>query len=533
MDSKEGAEALLAAFTFVHHYRSSSSSRRGHREDKSRVLSYVQSKRRHRETKQRFPQAWEARISPTHVITSNLIPKNKKHGEDEQVAAATSTSSNPLPITRSVTPENNASDPFHCTVAGFDAGSHRLLHFAYFSSLVGTTFLAEAFAPSQVILTRTRIRHENIIQARLKQCIEDSALMYSTLAYGASYLGWVCGVLDKEALPEYFVDKALRAVRSRLADAEQGRANNWLLLSIYSLAITDFWANHPSLWTRCSGRHAVMLRARSMSTTPARLHLNALIHMVNSVGGWDYVDPYVLESTILLDKFVSGTDAIPPVLPLTWDPGRTPPITEYRPPIYYGHLGERFPQAVRCRDLLDILRDIATFATIALDYWACPQSYTTDMESWLFRRLQALVYRLMLLVELEHIDECTRLAAIVLISNTTEHNGPQTFAETSVQHLQKALIRARFEDDRGDMAPDLKLWCVLIGCMAAKSSSPEKNWFMAAAAQCISRMNVELTEVMLEWKMERFLYISSRQQAKLRDVLEELKWHAVIPVDGD
>jgi hypothetical protein len=51
-----------------------------------------------------------------------------------------------------------------------------------------------------------------------------------------------------------------------------------------------------------------------MFTVPAQLHLHAIINMVTAGGGWGNFDPYMLESTIQLERYVASTDNTPPVL---------------------------------------------------------------------------------------------------------------------------------------------------------------------------------------------------------------------------
>jgi hypothetical protein len=50
----------------------------------------------------------------------------------------------------------------------------------------------------------------------------------------------------------------------------------------------------------------------------------ALVRLVEDSGGWDSVDSYVLESSILADKYLALYEMTIPVIPLTWDPGPMP-----------------------------------------------------------------------------------------------------------------------------------------------------------------------------------------------------------------
>jgi hypothetical protein len=425
-------------------------------------------------------------------------------------------------------PTNNSSDPFHSTIASFEPGVYQLLHFT-FHSLANRTFLSEAFAPSAIIRTRKIIRHEASMRKRLSECVGDAALMYSTLAYSASLCGWVGGSISSRAPPEYFVGKALAAVRLRLQQVPQEESfDRWLLMSLYSLAATEFWSSIPLLWSNCPERfEAMKTRAEHGSSMQGvRIHLNALVRLVNTHGGWGNMDPYLLESSILVAKFIALSERGTPAIEMSWDPGPNPPLevvqsstsTSYcNPPWFPQAMGRGFCNAAINPSLLGVILDIAAYIETALLCWSNDTFVTEEAESWLFRRLQALVYRLLSLNNLDRkLDECVRLATLVFLLNNTEHRGPQISARLLLPYLQNSLLEA-------DSIPHgLRFWCMCTGALVARSSSPERNWYLNMASECAEAMDLELTAKVLECRLGEFLYIRSRQQAGLNELIEKL-----------
>ena len=102
-------------------------------------------------------------------------------------------------------PANNAADPFHCTVVGTDACAHAMLRFV-FSTVSKNTSLGEAFVLPTVDPNSRPARNAHIIDERLRRCVEDEMLMYSTLAYSSSCLAMSIGRYESDKLPVRKID---------------------------------------------------------------------------------------------------------------------------------------------------------------------------------------------------------------------------------------------------------------------------------------------------------------------------------------
>ncbi|KAH7322569.1 hypothetical protein B0I35DRAFT_426047, partial [Stachybotrys elegans] len=346
------------------------------------------------------------------------------------------------------------------------------------------------------------------------------------------------GFLIDGVSPTTYARKALTALRLRVDRGEA--ADDWLLLSIYCLAAIEFWTNSPPLWSRQIANHNTITHKPMMQA--AHIHLNALVRLVKEHGGWKCFDPYLLESSVLIDKYLAISELASPTIPLTWDPGPTPPAspawldgklpwagTNKRPfqientalhcritspcPIEDAGLvlGGGFRQHGVDKQLLEVLFDIAQYIQFATCLWHSRETMTDQQESWLFHRLQALIYRLLALDQLLNpLDECTRLAGLVFILSTIDHRGAHIAAVALLSPLRDALNRMVSETE----AFDLQFWCLCVGAMA-DDLTIKTPWFLEQVAKRILDMGIDTDRDALERRLHSFLYIPSRQRWKL------------------
>ena len=85
-------------------------------------------------------------------------------------------------------PSDNGSDPFNATAVGADARHHIILEVT-FSQRTQVVFLAEAFASHPAMRQGFSRRHDRVIAERLRRCVEDEMVMYSTMAVGHPKVG--------------------------------------------------------------------------------------------------------------------------------------------------------------------------------------------------------------------------------------------------------------------------------------------------------------------------------------------------------
>ena len=321
---------------------------------------------------------------------------------------------------------------------------------------------------------------------------------------------------------EYFIGKTLQVVRIRLASSDQD-IDTWLLLSVYALAITELWNGCPAIWRKYPEKYFSILYGENSSLQACRLHLNALLQLINRVGGWDRIDSYVMESTILADKFLALYEMKPPVIPLTWDPGPVPPSAYSSPDFVFNssvlpHSGQNLLALPLDITLYSIILDILSYARVAHISWAHVSTSTSDDERWLFLRLQALIYRLLLLDNLHPgINECIRLSSLIFLLNATQYHGAQVCARTLLSHFREALVKARFWDDGFDSS--LRFWLLCTGAMTTEPSE-ENAWFVGMVTRFGCGLFFEQVDELLKNELEGFLFLPEKQKQMLDRLMD-------------
>jgi hypothetical protein len=522
---------MTPKFLFVNKTGSSDALTRSiNSEERFTILSHVQSRRRQKGGGGEKAEPWTRHTSsmkPTSENDSISPPKGESQARNQnktryQLEAKNTSASTRLPL---IYPANNGADPFNCTIAGSDACGHAMLRYA-FSSVAKKIFLAEAFAFPAVHSTARAMRHAHIMDERLKRCVEDEMLMYATLAYGSSCLAWSTGKYEHNKPPEYLIGKALQAVRLRLAarDARQSQ-DVWLLLSIYSLTITEFWGTIPEIWTKCPARYISVLNSdRRDGLKSCRIHLGALLRIVSDAGGWKMLDPYILESSILADKYMAIHEMSTPVIPLTWDPG---PMSKARqdelqihPESTLPHLGKKLLEATIGQQLATVIEAVVDFARIAHCAWSCANKLISLDENWLFLRHQALVYRLLSLPDsLQGLENCVRITTLIFLLNAAEYHGAYVSARTTLKYLTSALIRARLWEE--GLRDGVLFWILCTGAMTTEQSR-ERDWFQEMLVRFYIPPSFVWSKQTLAEDLGSYLFLVEKQESQLLRLVDRL-----------
>ena len=508
-------------FLFVNKNASSGTLTRSKKDEKFNILSHVQSRRRDKAGRKLELEPWAKYTSHIALRGTDSSPSENSATENataEKEAAEKSIQWLSMRLSQ-IYPQRNATDPFDCTVVGNDAHIQPMLSysFSYFSR---ATFLAEAFAPPLITRQRVQMRHNEIIMERLRRCVHDEMLMYATLAYGSSCMGWTLGTIQEGRPPEYFIDKALRAVRDRLSSPDR-KIDMWLLMSIQALAVTEMWNGIPEMWSKTPLRHASVLKTIEHCREASRTHLRALVALINSIDGWKTINPYVLESTILGDKFLAIIDAKKPILPLAWMPKPLSHTEQERSQIQsgrLGRLGEAFIKLELSEDLAQTLQQVADYCRTASWIWN-HRTVTSKDESWLYRRLQALIYRLLFLDELQGLENCIRLAALLFLQHVTSYQGVQIAAIIILQQFRDAFIHAEILDE--SYASEVVLWCLFTGGMTTLGSE-ERIWSIETIAGLPQFSSLELRGRSFEDLLTTYLFIEEKQRSQLCSLVDEV-----------
>lgn len=482
------------------------------RHDKAKILSYVQQSRRKAERKARASQR-ELNDKPQKLVCAldaqPLVeaeaPRDKRPRRGR------------LPL---LFPSHNFADPFHCTVAAIDAGTHTLLRHT-FDGGSAASFLAEAFAPMAVCTQARQCRHSRMFHHRQQQCIRDPVLMYASLSYGSSLLAWTGSKHDEGRSIEYFVGKAISHLGKRLAE-EDLIVDNWLLLSIYSLAITEMWNGTPSLWENLPARHSIVTQMKDDSLQACRTHLQVLWRLTEDAGGWQSFDPYIYDCFLLAIKYLSIVENQPPIFAMDLDFG--PLIATSRKPSDPSGATASYPSSGLLQHIsnnrlrLSIIHLIEHFRSAKV-IWN-EQTVTSRIESLLFRKQQAIILRLQQLSfrGLPLIDQCICLTALATVLSCTIHNGPQAAAKTVTQRLYSIYRTATTHETKS--FPDcLRLWVLFSGAMVIRDGA-ERSFFMRMIRE---HLPMFYTVDDARHILETYLYVDERQDAQLRLVFGTIR----------
>lgn len=497
-----------APLLFVNKHPSSTTLSRSTRNERFRIFSHVQSRRRQQGKQRGQPCEQHSPHSITDKEQRDPIDATKTFPELDPALFLLLTSY----------PANNGYDPFHCTVAATDSGTHALLHYAFAYS-AKTTFLAETFAPPSVISSRVSMRHNDAMNERIRRCVDDSALMYSTLAYGSSCLAWTTGFADKEKTPEYFIGKALQAVGALLSKPGL-EVDSWTVLCVYSLAITESWNSIPEMWARCQDRYNFALQSdTSAAVSASRTHLKAVFQLTEEAGGWSKIHPYVMESVILADKYAALADMTPPTIdPSVFDPGPTLKWAQADPWMEeaFPLLGQSLMQTPMPEPLRHVVEDVVGYIRIAHVCWL-GRDVPPEVESWLFFRFQSLIYRLLLLHSLRPREDCVRFAILVFLLNNTGYHGSKVSARTTVPFLHAVLVTAAPSEKQ--FRDPLLFWCLCTGAMTIPSS--EQVWFKGMVASTSPYLLPKRTQAAFERVLQTYIYLPDQQRTQLRAIIDE------------
>lgn len=598
---------------FVNKTPSSSLLTRSQRAEKAKILSHVQSNRRKQEAKKAGRNVAGQRQTGAGTRVGSILPAgtviyldpstdDAYQSSDAQrrqgLLSPISTSSTSISLTY---PTHNSSDPFHCTVASTDAGNHILLHCTLYP-IWRRMFLGEAFAPAHVVAavqttSQGRSTDANpdkkhaFFTQRLRRCVEDPALMYATLAYGSSYLAWSTGHMPPTPPAEYFLGKALEEVRMRLATTYQQQQQQrqpptkgiakkepvdpWLILAIYSLAVTEQWNGMPEIWRRFPQKYSMVVRTGKLGRGASRVHMRALLRLVALAGGWDGLPDeggglkgHLLNSAVMADKYLSMYEFTEPLVPLDWarGVGAVPPTDFAENP--FPRMGTGFaavPDSVLSPEVKATMADIVSYCSIAHVAWERHSEGGMDsaMEIWLFRRLQELTCRLMVLgfragggaegqthgmnIYGEYpspvwasspggckprfsssVDQCVCLAGQIFLLGCMANKGVRTAARYQGLRLRVLMMDHldRLKKYDSPMDKGLKMWCLSTAALLS-GKFPARGWFIEKMKEVLVEDMKEsvdglITEEVLRAALEPYLFLEDRQREGMGHVVWEV-----------
>ena len=487
-------------------------------EEKFFIQSYVQSK--HRKKPRRPKQHPDQPINQASS-RQDAVSQSPRASEDLLIVNSSEPQDDSLAMLSRAVPAENGIDPFHCTPVIIDACTYRLLQYP-FSGFVETTFRAESLGlQHQTSLSPDKFRHRHAVTERLRRCIDNEMLMYATLAYCSSSIRFTKSGIREERPPEFYILKAIEILRSRLQQPDPVDA--WLIVSIYALSVSEMWA----------GNHEA-----------SAAHLKIIRHFIPQVGGITKLEPYVMESLILGDKYLSlgylaGGKSVPPILPLDWDPGHMSPARvqklQLKPNPELGQFAAGFlalGDEVLSHKIRTIVADLVACLQIAHSICNLPTTDVVD-ERWLFLRHQALIYRLLSTTTTTMVQECVRIALLVWILKVTKYFGAQRCSRSLLPHLRATLLKVKRRVVSENV--ELLFWIACVGAVVADGTT-DRDWFVRQTARLAASLGLGVGEDHFKRALSRWLFVKSEtgiQITRLVCAVQEMQMAALGVQDSD
>lgn len=376
-----------------------------------------------------------------------------------------------------------AIDPFYCTSTAIDAKDQRLLYYP-FTNFIETTFNAESLSGR---ISSKPFRHREAVTKRLRRCVSDKLTMYSTLAYCASCMRWAIGEKERERPPELYVLKAIGALKLRLEKVDV--VDTWLILSIYALAVSEMWAQNYDA---------------------ATAHLKMTRHFVTQFGGLTKLDPYIMESILLCNKYVAIGKFEPPLFSLDWEPEALPAQKMLKVQIeaapFLSELAQGFfdlDKHILGPQMLHIIDDIRSCAQVSQEMEIQEITVSSDQQ-WLFLRHQANFCRLLSLATSSETQECCRIALIVWLLKITVYFGAQRCSKRLLPSLKAAVLRL---DNASEWCPSvLVFWMTSLGAMTAEYTD-ERDWFLERTMKAAGSLGIDIDKEPFRRVLRKFLFL--------------------------
>lgn len=522
-----------SSYLFVNKTKSSRNLSRSESGESFRILSHVRNQQ-HRDAPGREPWKRFAGVLSTtddddrdtsgHVTSSAARTKaviQKRRTPIPDVAASIPSSqystikSNEAfyALTSGLNDPRSSLGSFHTSIGGLEvADCWHLIGNSVGTDISRITFCAESLEPPTTLARRNSYRHDDARTRRLKACVDNDLLLYSSIAHGSASLAWKVGNVDDDR-SRYWLGRTLEVLRARLKDPTAPVSND-IVLSVFTLALTALWNAIPHLWSK--DPHTVI----NSQFDTCVIHLRAMLALVERAGGWDKFDPYILEGMLLVDKYTALARLSRPLIAPTFDPGDEAlrvasaqvPAEDAIP-----NMASGFAELQIEPELTAILQDVGQFYHAAAGIWKSAVSIKPHQESLLYRRFQALHYHLLLFEPKTWTSQLVRLTSLVVMCNITMYTAGGVYAGILLRHLQKAMMQ--FISDHEKMDLEVWLWCLCTGA-TARLSMKDKSWYVDRFLANVIKMRLPLEVSAIQRFMTKYLYIPSVQEPELQAVID-------------
>ena len=343
-----------------------------------------------------------------------------------------------------------------------------------------TVLLPEKFWADTLKVPLSQTRHATAIHADMQDVMSEPAALYSFLASASSQMLVREGrlLLPDQNLPEdrvplFFKTKAIGAIRHLLA---KGVMNHRLVHDVQRLIVHAYFSN---------------------AYEAADPHFEAMVSMIQSLGGIETFNVYFRETNILLHWSAGLKKLAPPRLPIDFDPGRGSPVVSSTldcMEAINGGTGDRLKEL--CEDLPHPLAEAALqhLEALRLHCW-CRNSIIYDARyyQWLSLRRLAIGYRLLSMGSSTDVqEECFRIALIFWTALTRCPTSGRRCSSLQAHTLRARLQASDLDSLWGDKT-DWLLWIAIIGALTSRIQM-DIQWFVIIAVRAARALHVDVTK---------------------------------------
>lgn len=419
-------------------------------------------------------------------------------------------------LPRTICSHDDAVDPFDSTATRIDSWTHNVVHY-YINKLTPDCFIAESRpscpAPGQF---------RSAINARIQACLSSELHMFSLMASCSSRMRrFECVTSQsKETSPEYFVDKAVKALRQHL-ETKPTTINSFIFLDILSLSVAEtFMHNHKA----------------------AATHLLLIQRLSAHMGGLKEFDPFLREMFSIGDVNLAIEADSVPILSLEWSEWKQESLPakrmaeisklaqiDYSLPALEPGILLGWDKTYFSVTILSIVADLAAYLQAAQYIWNQPHSMPGDRK-WIFLRGSGIIHRLLSLKGMAEytspqpeVEECCRIALLILSHGVVGHARARQFMKVWAPRTKAALLRSNCQERKlagnpWSARPEIFVWVLSVGFYVAEGTE-EADWFLIELTKAVAILGDSPRSAYNRF-LQAFFFLEDGARVKLLGILK-------------
>jgi hypothetical protein len=278
------------------------------------------------------------------------------------------------------------------------------------------------------------------------------------------------------------------------------------------------------LWKHWPERYARASEMKFSAQASSRVHLTALIRLVTEAGGWHNFDPYILESSLLADKYACNLHMNEPPLIRLDNVSRPKEVMDLLPEKYalviLPRLGSKLCGISGNSDLSGSIVRLVDYVRIAHCLWQTPERLSYPVESWLFLELQALTGQIFrtFYSSSRPLDLLMCLSMLTFLYGTMSHPGPRISSRKTAHHARDLLL-LHGSSLMAATENGLRLWILCIHALIS-CACEQREWFEREAEKYLP---ADMDEGALIDVLEDYLFFPDRHVERVFSMFTNLR----------